>query len=90
MGKAGLWWVALVSKAGLCWFALVSKAGLCWFVVVSGVLCLPHLMSSTGVGGRVAWLPNRITGFLALLTSSMHLWICMAITLMTFDTCIYN
>lgn len=31
-----------------------------------------YLMSSAGVGGSVAWLPNRITGFLARLTSSMH------------------
>ena len=36
--------------------------------------CSKYLISSAGVGGSVAWLPNRITGFLALLTSSTHFW----------------
>lgn len=31
-----------------------------------------YLISSTGVGGSVAWLPRRMTGFLARLTSSIH------------------
>ena len=30
--------------------------------------------SSTGVGGRVAWLPRRMTGFLARDTSCTHRW----------------
>lgn len=34
---------------------------------------LNDLTSSAGDGGKVAWLPNSMTGFLALLTSSTHL-----------------
>lgn len=37
-----------------------------------GITIVCYLISSAGVGGSVAWLPSRITGFLARLTNSMH------------------
>lgn len=39
-----------------------------------------YLISSAGVGGSVAWLPSRITGFFARLTSSMQLWTWFTLT----------